>query len=319
MASDKIVHPEQSETMTEDENQTLHVPAQPVVTFVAGDQTDIWPVTQRMLDAAVEKAYAGEREITWVEAGALSEETGEGLKASLAGIRLQQTTTLSSAMLSGAMLLATMGWDEASALVMKGVSGAIQAKTIPADAELQVGAATVAASEFVDVAIASMGVVEVSDVAVDHYDELADKFHEEFEAGAEKTAEFAQKAMETARKQLTAAGKFTEEQGHKLKEFLENDFSRVSQEVKAEARERLNPSRLGAGALASMSKILHKTGVVLSGFADKAEDALACKSGEITSAGKLTCNACGYEMNFKKTGRIPPCPKCHKTEFTKGY
>jgi isocitrate dehydrogenase len=43
------------------------------------------------------------------------------------------------------------------------------------------------------------------------------------------------------------------------------------------------------------------------------------RSGEITSAGTLTCNACGHEMHFKKTGRIPPCPKCHATEFRKSY
>ena len=161
--------------------------------------------------------------------------------------------------------------------------------------------------------------VESDEVNAAQYDELADKFHKEFESGAEKSAEFAHKAMDTAREQLTLAGKFTEEQGHKLKTFLENDFSRLSQEMKAGAKEKLNPARLSAGALSSMSKLLHKTGVALSSFADRADGALACKSGEITSAGKLKCNACSYEMNFKKTGRIPPCPKCHKTEFTKGY
>ncbi|MDQ6955909.1 MAG: hypothetical protein Q9M21_01810, partial [Mariprofundaceae bacterium] len=33
----------------------------------------------------------------------------------------------------------------------------------------------------------------------------------------------------------------------------------------------------------------------------------------------LTCKDCGHSMHFKKTGRIPPCPKCHKTDFMKGY
>ncbi|PCI18096.1 MAG: hypothetical protein COB62_07115, partial [Piscirickettsiaceae bacterium] len=31
--------------------------------------------------------------------------------------------------------------------------------------------------------------------------------------------------------------------------------------------------------------------------------------------GTLECIACKQTLNFKKTGHIPPCPKCHKTEF----
>lgn len=226
----------------------------------------------------------------------------------------------SSVVLSGEMMLRYMGWVEAADLVIKGTNGAIQARTVTYDFErLMKGAVKLSTSEFGDAVIEHMDDAALFDVGAAQYDALADKFHEEFEAGAEKTSEFAKKAMEKAREQLTAAGKFTEEQGQKLKVFLENDFSRISQEMKKGARERLNPSRLGVGALSSMSKLLHKTGVALSSFADKADGALACKSGEITSAGKLVCNHCHNEMNFKKTGRIPPCPKCHKTEFTKSY
>jgi len=226
----------------------------------------------------------------------------------------------SSVVLSGEMMLRYMGWAEAADLIIKGTNGAIQAKMVTYDFErLMENAVKLSTSEFADTVIEHMDDAAISGKDADQYDELADKFHKEFEEGAEKTAEFAQKAMETARKQLTAAGQFTEEQGQKLKVFLENDFSRVTQEMKVGAKEKLNPSRLGAGALSSMAKLLHKTGVALSSFGDKADDALACRSGEITSAGKLQCNACGYEMHFKKTGRIPPCPKCHKTEFTKGY
>jgi isocitrate dehydrogenase len=226
----------------------------------------------------------------------------------------------SSVVLSGEMMLRYMGWTEAADLIIKGTNGAIQAKTVTYDFERQMpDAIKLSTSEFGDAVIDHMDDAAVFDVDAEKYDELADKFKEEFEAGAEKTSEFAKKSMEKAREQLTVAGKFTEEQGHKLKEFLENDFARMSQEMKKGAKEKLNPSRLGAGALSSMAKLLHKTGVALSGFADKADDALACKSGEITSAGKLICNNCKNEMNFKKTGRIPPCPKCHKTEFTKGY
>ena len=48
---------------------TLTVPDQPRVPYIEGDGTgvDIWPAARRVLDAAVERAYAGRREIGWVE------------------------------------------------------------------------------------------------------------------------------------------------------------------------------------------------------------------------------------------------------------
>ena len=47
----------------------LTVPDNPVLPFIEGDGTgpDIWAASQPVLDAAVEKAYGGERRIRWME------------------------------------------------------------------------------------------------------------------------------------------------------------------------------------------------------------------------------------------------------------
>src|SRR2546425_9514282 len=47
----------------------LAVPDQPILPFIEGDGTgpDIWRASQRVLDAAVEKAYGGRRRVAWVE------------------------------------------------------------------------------------------------------------------------------------------------------------------------------------------------------------------------------------------------------------
>jgi len=47
----------------------LSVPSKPIVPFVEGDGTgpDIWRASVRVFDAAVEKAYGGERKIEWME------------------------------------------------------------------------------------------------------------------------------------------------------------------------------------------------------------------------------------------------------------
>ena len=50
-------------------NGVLNVPNQPVIPFIEGDGigADIWASASRVLDAAVEKAYNGERKIEWKE------------------------------------------------------------------------------------------------------------------------------------------------------------------------------------------------------------------------------------------------------------
>ena len=47
----------------------LNVPDIPVIPFIRGDGTgpDIWAASQRVFDAAVDKAYKGSRRIEWRE------------------------------------------------------------------------------------------------------------------------------------------------------------------------------------------------------------------------------------------------------------
>ena len=59
---------QQGEKITID-NGVLHVPDNPTIPFIEGDGIgpDIWSATQRVLDAAIEKAYRGKRKINWLQ------------------------------------------------------------------------------------------------------------------------------------------------------------------------------------------------------------------------------------------------------------
>ena len=227
-----------------------------------------------------------------------------------------------SVILSGEMMLRYMGWDEAADLILKGIHETIIAKTVTYDFHRLMDDATkLSTSEYGDAVISGMDALHVDqgDTVADQYDELAARFKEQFEAGAEKSAEFAGVAMEKAREQLTAAGAFSEEQGKNLKTFLERDLSQMVETMRDEAKEKLNPSRVGAGAMSSLSSLLNMAGSRFASIAEKTQKAITCRSGEITSAGTLTCISCKHDIHFKKTGRVPPCPTCHATEFRKSY
>lgn len=61
--------PAQGEKITVNDDNSLAVPNNPIIPFIEGDGigVDISPVMLDVVNAAVEKAYAGEKEISWME------------------------------------------------------------------------------------------------------------------------------------------------------------------------------------------------------------------------------------------------------------
>jgi len=87
------------------QNGVLTVPDNPIVPFIEGDGTgpDIWRASQRVFDAAVEKAYSGKRKVIWKEVFAgenafnrygewLPDATVDAFKEYLVGIKGPLTT-----------------------------------------------------------------------------------------------------------------------------------------------------------------------------------------------------------------------------------
>ncbi|MES1988871.1 MAG: NADP-dependent isocitrate dehydrogenase [Pseudomonadota bacterium] len=65
----KIIVPATGEKITVNADNTLNVPNQPIIPFIEGDGigADITPPMIKVVDAAVNKAYAGARKISWME------------------------------------------------------------------------------------------------------------------------------------------------------------------------------------------------------------------------------------------------------------
>jgi isocitrate dehydrogenase len=85
----------------------LNVPERPIIPFIRGDGTgaDIWAASERVFDAAVNKAYGGKRKIAWFEVFAgeesfkrfnnwLPDETVEAFREFLVGIKGPLTTPI---------------------------------------------------------------------------------------------------------------------------------------------------------------------------------------------------------------------------------
>ncbi len=99
----KDVAPPAGEKITRTDK--LNVPDQPIIPFIRGDGTgpDIWAASERVFDAAVEKAYGGRKKIAWFEVFAgqtakdkfdewLPEDTVEAFREYHVGIKGPLTT-----------------------------------------------------------------------------------------------------------------------------------------------------------------------------------------------------------------------------------
>jgi len=95
MAYDKIQVPADGEKIGVGSDYALAVPDRPIIPYIEGDGigVDITPVMRQVVDAAVAKAYGGQREIRWMEVYAGEKSTrvyGEGVwlpEETLAAVR----------------------------------------------------------------------------------------------------------------------------------------------------------------------------------------------------------------------------------------
>ena len=107
MGFQKIVVPEGGEKITANADNSLNVPNNPIIPFIEGDGigVDVTPAMKIAIDAAVQKAYNGERKIHWMEVYAgekathvydadtwLPEETLEAVKDYIVSIKGPLTT-----------------------------------------------------------------------------------------------------------------------------------------------------------------------------------------------------------------------------------
>ncbi len=107
MGFQKIVVPEGGQKITANADNTLNVPNEPIIPFIEGDGigVDVTPAMMIAIDAAVQKAYNGERKIHWMEVFAgekatqvydadtwLPEETLEAVKDYVVSIKGPLTT-----------------------------------------------------------------------------------------------------------------------------------------------------------------------------------------------------------------------------------
>jgi len=175
------------------------------------------------------------------------------------------------------------------------------------------------------------------------YEKLRHRVSKSFGELNEKiNAESIGKAVEKAKADLKEAGEHSKDvisrTGEALKKDIASSISQIKPKVTEnleETREDFNKMHKKGGALwreisseaerikevsldkggAFLFNVTRGLGEWAGSLSDKLGSSIIYKTGEVTHGGTFICTGCKAEINLKKPGHLPPCPKCSKTEF----
>lgn len=151
-----------------------------------------------------------------------------------------------------------------------------------------------------------------------------DRMMERVKAGLEKaehnTLEPLEHALQTAREKAVELGELSREEADRISHYVRRDLYDLGEFLDRTGSEMsswfyMDMELIEARVLDLLSGVADQTRVELARLADNAELASHYHTGEVTAPGTLECTACGEHLKFRRTARIPPCPKCHASDF----
>ncbi|MDH5357248.1 MAG: zinc ribbon-containing protein [Gammaproteobacteria bacterium] len=154
------------------------------------------------------------------------------------------------------------------------------------------------------------------------YDKMMHRVEHLLDTAEQQALPVLQKNIEKAKLQAIELKEISKEEAEKIGGYLRRDIQDAADYLERSGKEistwfnfdlELVEDRL----LDVFSKIADRTRIELAQLAAQAKRAQEYHTGEITSIGTLACQNCDTLVHFKKTSRIPPCPKCHKAIFVR--
>ncbi len=134
--------------------------------------------------------------------------------------------------------------------------------------------------------------------------------------------------LETAQDKAVELGELTREEAQRIGDYLRRDIEDAAAflargEIGEKGGELMDWLRLDIDIvekrlLELFAGVADRTRLELLALEQRARAAATYHTGEITSLGALRCLGCGHELRFHATARIPACPHCSGTAFTRG-
>ncbi len=152
------------------------------------------------------------------------------------------------------------------------------------------------------------------------YETMYEHVAENLEKAKDKTGPLIHQLVDEAKEKAKEIEEVTEEDAEKLGAWLKRDLDDVISylsETEYAVKDWLGfeTSLIKNAMIRMMLEAADKTTVELLRMKENAHKPYNYRTGEIAGFGTLICDECGEKLHFHKAGKIPPCPKCHKTSF----
>ncbi|PHS68523.1 MAG: hypothetical protein COB23_09140 [Methylophaga sp.] len=154
------------------------------------------------------------------------------------------------------------------------------------------------------------------------YDKMMERVEQLITTAEHEALPALQNNIEKAKQQAIELKEISKEEAEKLGKYLYRDLHAAADYLERSGKEfstwfNFDLEMVESRMLDAFAKVADKTRFELAQLAVQAKRAQQYHTGEITSMGTLACQHCESLLHFKKTSRIPPCPKCHKTIFVR--
>lgn len=153
---------------------------------------------------------------------------------------------------------------------------------------------------------------------IDAYDNLMGHLYEIMDDGLHSLAH----GIELAKEKTSALGGLTQEEMHKIGDYLQRDLAGAATSLNEDKEENLSEwlkfdiDLIENFALDAFMSVADKTSLELAQLRRHAEDNIYY-TGEITSPGTFSCVACDKVIAFKSTSEVPECPACGAKSFVR--
>lgn len=151
------------------------------------------------------------------------------------------------------------------------------------------------------------------------YEKMSRAVRENIERAGAVTEDSLERALKEAQELVQRLRDDYGEDVANVSEFIKRDWHEAIRMTREQTRRSFDLDRLQAGLLGLLFKLAQSAGSQLESFADRLNERLTYKTGEIAGAGTLECKECGQNLSFEKATRIPPCPKCRGTVYRRSF
>jgi len=161
----------------------------------------------------------------------------------------------------------------------------------------------------------------LKDKLIHAYDNMMENLHALLEK-SEQGTENLQDMLKKARDEMAEKDNVTHEEAEQVSAYLKRDLHNAGEYLSDNKRDladwlHMDMELIEWNIIDLFLQVADNTKLDLLLLEENAKHVNEYHTGEITGPGLLVCDSCQEELHFHTTGHIPPCPKCHATQFSR--